>query len=128
MLRSIDGRIREIDTCKRRFANRRDYDLFVLSDHGMSPCTPFQERYGQTLGQVMTSLVEERHASVVVDEGHGGQWRSTTEARLLLQELESIQANLSPHTQRLAGALRNFWLAASRSTTSTNGTSAANAT
>jgi hypothetical protein len=51
VLRGIDGRIREIDAARRRFADRRPYDLFVLSDHGMSPCTPFQERYGETLGQ-----------------------------------------------------------------------------
>ncbi len=108
VLRGIDGRIREIDACRHRFAGRRAYDLFVLSDHGMSPCTPFQERYGQTLGQFMTSLVEKRHASVVVDEGPKGPWRSNTEAQYLLQELESIHANLSPRSQRLAGALRNF--------------------
>ena len=74
----------------------------------MSPCTPFEERYGQTLGQFMTSLVEERHASVVVDEGRSDPWRSNTEARYLLQELQSIHANLSPRSQRLAGALRSF--------------------
>lgn len=108
VLRSIDGRLREIDTCRRRFADRREYDLFVLSDHGMSPCEPFQERYGQTLGQVLASLVEERQTTVVLDEGRSGQWRSTTEARYLLEELESIRASLSPRAQKLAGALRNF--------------------
>ena len=35
-------------------------------------------------------------------------WRSNTEAQYLLQELQSIHANLSPRTQRLAGALRSF--------------------
>ncbi len=74
----------------------------------MSPCTPFQEATGQTLGQFLGTLVETRHASVVLDEGRSGQWRSTTEARYLLEELEGIHAHLSPHTQKLAGALRNF--------------------
>lgn len=110
VLRSIDGRIREIDTCRRRFAARREYDLFILSDHGMSPCTPFQEDTGQTLGQFLSSLVEQHNASVVLDESESSQWRSTTEARYLLDELRGIHANLSPHTQKLAGALRNFIL------------------
>ena len=41
-------------------------------------------------------------------QGPNGPWRSNTEAQYLLQELESIHANLSPRTQRLAGALRSF--------------------
>ena len=68
VLRGIDGRIREIDATRRRFADRRPYDLFVLSDHGMSPCTPFQERYGETLGQFMASLAAKGHAPVELDE------------------------------------------------------------
>jgi hypothetical protein len=108
VLRSIDGRIREIDTSRRRFAGRREYDLFVLSDHGMSPCTPFQEEMGQTLGQFLSSLVERHHASAVLDEGASAQWRTTSEARYLLEELKGIHANLSPHTQKLASALGNF--------------------
>ncbi len=93
---------------RRRFADRRAYDLFVLSDHGMSPCTPFQERYGQTLGQFMASLAAKGHAPVELDETFSREWRTSTEARYLLEELEGISANLSSRSQRLAGVLRNF--------------------
>ena len=107
VLRGIDGRIREIDAARRRFADRRPYDLFVLSDHGMSPCTPFRERYGQTLGELMASLAA-RDAPLALDETLSREWRASSEARYLLEELEGISANLSWRSQRLAGVLRNF--------------------
>ncbi len=107
VLRGIDGRIREIDLTRRRFADRRPYDLFVLSDHGMSPCTPFRERYGETLGQFMASLAA-KDAPLALDETLSREWRASSEARYLLEELEGISANLSWRSQRLAGVLRNF--------------------
>lgn len=107
VLRGIDGRIREIDATRRRFADRRVYELFVLSDHGMSPCTPFKERYGQTLGQFMASQVA-KDAPVELDETISREWRTTREAGYLLEELEGISAHLSWRSQRLAGALRDF--------------------
>ena len=33
----------------------RTYNLCVLSDHGMTPSEPFQDVYGQTLGQYISS-------------------------------------------------------------------------
>lgn len=108
VLRGIDGRIHEIDLTRRRFADRRAYDLFVLSDHGMSPCTPFKERYGETLGQYVASLVTEGHTPVELDETVSREWRTSSEARYLLEELEGISANLSLRGQRLASVLRNF--------------------
>lgn len=107
VLRGIDGRIREIDATRRRFADRRVYELFVLSDHGMSPCTPFKERYGQTLGQFMASQVA-KDAPVELDETISREWRTSREAGYLLEELEGISAHLSWRSQRLAGALRDF--------------------
>jgi hypothetical protein len=107
-LRGIDSRIREIDRTRRRFAARRGYDLFVLSDHGMSPCTPFKERFGQSLGAYLAGLVEGAHGPVVVDETHDEEWRGSDEARLLLAELDAIAASLSPRSRRLAAVIRNF--------------------
>lgn len=108
VLKDIDSRIKEIDTARRRFAARREYDLFVLSDHGMSPCTPFEELYGQTLGSWLAGLVQHEGHQISLDEEGPMPWRSSTETVLLLQELESIQANLSPRGQRLAAALHDF--------------------
>lgn len=107
VLRGIDGRIREIDAARRRFADRRPYDLFVLSDHGMSPCTPFQERYGETLGQFMAGLAA-RDMPVELDETFSREWRTRRETGFLLEELDGISTHLSWRGQRLAGVLRNF--------------------
>lgn len=108
VLRSIDGRIHEIDVARRRFAARRVYDLIVLSDHGMSPCTPFQELYRQTLGETLAALVQRDSRQVAVDESGGGPWRAEVETRYLLEELESVKGNLSPRGQRLATAMVDF--------------------
>lgn len=111
VLRGIDGRIREIDRAQRRFADRREYDLFLLSDHGMSPCTPIKERFGQTLGEFLAARIHAARddaAPIVLDEAQGEDWGGGTEARLLLAELEGISAQLSPRSRRLADALTEF--------------------
>ena len=108
VLRGIDKRIHEIDITRRRFADRRAYDLIVLSDHGMSPCTSFKERYGQTLGEFVASLVAHQTPEFVLDESGDDPWSQGAEARFLLAELEGIKANLAPRGQRLVGVLENF--------------------
>ena len=108
VLRGIDRGIREIDVARRRFADRRAYDLVVLSDHGMSPCTSFKERYGQTLGELVASLVARQTPEFVLDESSGDAGRSGAEARFLLSELEGIKGNLAPRGQKLVGVLENL--------------------
>jgi hypothetical protein len=108
ILRGIDGHIREIDANRRRCAARRAYDLFVLSDHGMSPCTPFRELYGETLGEMLARLVQGESRPVSLDESGSSAWRPSAETRYLLDELASIQSNLAPRGQRLVTALHSF--------------------
>jgi hypothetical protein len=47
-LRGLDNQIRQIDRMRRLYV-RREYDLYILSDHGLTPSLPFQRAYGQTL-------------------------------------------------------------------------------
>ena len=108
VLRGIDARIHEIDVARRRFADRRPYDLIVLADHGMSPCTSMKERYGQTLGELVASLVAREDQEFVLDEGGSEVDRSDADARFLLAELEGIKANLAPRGQKLVGVLENL--------------------
>lgn len=108
VLRGIDRRIREIDVTRRRFADRRAYDLIVLSDHGMSRCTPLKERYGVTLGELVAGLASRHNPKAVLDENKGEAQRSADETRYLLEELAGIKANLAPRGQRLVGALESF--------------------
>jgi hypothetical protein len=52
-LRAIDRQIYDVYEAVQASLLRK-YDLFVMSDHGMTPSVPFQHLYGQTLGQFMS--------------------------------------------------------------------------
>ena len=106
-LRRIDRRIREIDRIRQMY--RPDTDLYVLSDHGMTPAVPFQAIAGQSLGRFVAHYVS---ASVISDESeaagaHHVGTNSGPEGQLwLLDELDGIEGHLSPRGKRLVHALR----------------------
>jgi hypothetical protein len=106
-LRRIDRRIREIDRIRRLY--RPDMDLLILSDHGMTPSTPFRAATGQSLGQFVAQCIS---TSVVSDESdranaHGTWADLTPDGRLwLLDELDGIEPHLSSRGKRLLHALR----------------------
>jgi hypothetical protein len=62
-LRGLDNQIRQIDRMRQLY-RRREYDLYILSDHGMTPCVPFRRAFGQTLEQFI--------AANTGQEVHGG--------------------------------------------------------
>ncbi|MGC8787527.1 MAG: alkaline phosphatase family protein [Anaerolineae bacterium] len=101
-LRDIDGCIRQIDRL-RRAGISRPYALFVLSDHGLTPAVPFEERYGQTLGQYIASLLGKE--IILIEHGEGEQ-QYLTQTRYLLDELKAIEANLPPTAARVARRIR----------------------
>jgi hypothetical protein len=106
-LRRIDRKIREIDRVRRMY--QPDMDLYVLSDHGMTPCIRFQAVAGQSLGQFVARYVS---ASVISDEPVGaGAHRAGADPGLdsrlwLLDELDGIEPHLSPRGKKLVHALR----------------------
>lgn len=51
----------------------RPYHLVILSDHGQSMGTTFLQRSGQTLGDLVTSLVDTKHR-ITVDERRTEDW------------------------------------------------------
>lgn len=111
-LRRIDRHIREIEQMRRR--HRPNAELYICSDHGMTPATPFQRLDSkQPLGPFVAAHVG---ASVVWEEGRGEPlpaddrsasepWPST-ESLWLLDELAGIEAHLSGRGRRLAQVLR----------------------
>jgi len=101
-LRGIDGCIRQIDRL-RRAGISRPYALFVLSDHGLTPAVPFEERYGQTLGQYIAGLLGKE--VILIEHGEGEQ-QYLTQAHYLLDELKAIEANLPPTAARVARRIR----------------------
>ncbi|MBC7238085.1 MAG: alkaline phosphatase family protein, partial [Chloroflexi bacterium] len=57
-LHAIDRRIRRIDGL-RRLALTREYDLYILSDHGMTSATPFKRVFGGTLGELARDCADD---------------------------------------------------------------------
>lgn len=108
-LRRIDGHIRQIDNLRRKCWP--DMDLYICSDHGMTPAVLFERMdEKKALGPFVAEHVR---ASVVWDQiqgraGWGAQGASATSDafRWLLDELDGIEPHLSRRGQRLAQALR----------------------
>jgi hypothetical protein len=91
-LRGIDKQIRQIDRMRQLYV-QRDYDLYILSDHGMTPSVPFRWAYGQTLQQFLAE-----HTGQQVETGESqGETEGLPEARVhfLLDEIRGLEAR--PH-------------------------------
>jgi len=105
VLHGIDRQIQQIDRIRRMY-HRREYDLFVLSDHGISPSVPFQELYGRTLGEYIAEQVE--HPLALDEHLETDEWR-LLETTCLLQELKAMeQVATSPRVASLLRQSRNY--------------------
>ncbi len=103
-LRRIDGYIGQIERLRRIYYPATD--LYICSDHGMTPSTPLhQVDPKQSLGRFVAERVR---ASVVwgeMDAPSDGE-RAEDSVRWLLDELDGIEAHLTHRGQRLSAALR----------------------
>ncbi|MFC2036812.1 alkaline phosphatase family protein [Chloroflexota bacterium] len=100
-LRSVDKQIRQIDRIRQLYL-RRDYDLYILSDHGMTASVPFRRAYGQSLEQFIAGYTGTSvHWEEPGDETEG---LSTARAYFLLEELRGLEAR--PHRPVPARMLR----------------------
>jgi hypothetical protein len=88
-LHAIDRRIQQIDTL-RRLVPSRPYDLYILSDHGMTSSVPFSHAYGQTLGEFIRKAAGEERA---LSEVAAAWSRDSLGPAYLLDELSAIEAN-----------------------------------
>jgi hypothetical protein len=103
-LRSIDKQIHTIDRY-RRMNLRRPYDLYVISDHGMTEGTPFAREYGETLGQLVQDLVGR---SVAISELYGSHRGDTMTRFFVQQELEAIEQSIKPPLSRVPHYLSRY--------------------
>ena len=55
-LRGVDKRIRQINRMRAHY-RQREYDLYLMSDHGNTPAVPFSWQNGSTLGQHIVAEV-----------------------------------------------------------------------
>jgi len=103
-LHGIDKRIRQIDRL-RKAGLGREYDLYILSDHGMTSAMPFTEAYGESLGEFVARLPK---GGVEVSEQWGNEQQSSHEAQYLLEELQSIEENLAEPLAKIARRTRRL--------------------
>lgn len=103
-LRGVDKRIHQINRMRARY-RRREYDLYIISDHGNSPAVPFSWHNGISLGH---SIVAQIGEGLSVDEQADGHAHSTEKTRHLLEELQSLEYHWSPHLRRVSAAARRY--------------------
>jgi hypothetical protein len=97
-LHAIDRRVRRIDMY-RRMNIVRPYELYLLSDHGMTDDVPFASRYGQTLGALVQDLVGR---SVALRELFAEQHPDLSGTLFVRRELLALGAQGSPPLARLS--------------------------
>jgi hypothetical protein len=100
-LRGIDKQIRQIDRIRQLYTEHQ-YDLYILSDHGMTNSLPFLWAYGQTLDQF---LAEHTGQEVESSEGSGeSEGQPEVRVQFLLEELRGLEER--PHRPLSAQLLR----------------------
>jgi hypothetical protein len=114
-IKSIDRQVAQIDKMLNRYG-QRPYDLYILSDHGMSPSVPFKQRFGQSLGDYILQQIGE---PVVLDERWDAPGYAVSQAQYLLDELRGLEELLSPRSATVVRAARAV---VSRSVTGDGGT------
>ena len=100
-LRGIDKQIRQIDRIRQLYTECQ-YDLYILSDHGMTNSLPFPWAYGQTLEEFLAQHTgQEVESSEIPGEDEG-----LPEARVqfLLDEIRGLEER--PHSHLPAQLLR----------------------
>ncbi len=105
-VRAFDRRVGEIRRMLRRVPGR-PYDLYILSDHGQTPSTPYRVRFGETLGETIIAAAKN---GVLVMAGTGNYASEHDEVMdFLVQELEEVSSE-SSLAARTAGLGLGRWL------------------
>jgi len=104
MLRDVDKRIHQINRMRSRY-RQREYDLYVISDHGNSPAVPFSWQNGASLGKHIAAQIGE---ALSVEEQAMAHAHSTEKTRYLLEELQGLAHRYSPRLRRVLAAGRLY--------------------
>jgi hypothetical protein len=107
VLRGIDRKIRKIlratDSCK-----TREYDVYIFSDHGQTPSTPFTYKYGETLSGLVQRATPE---DLEISEFNAPQEAVLYEGWKYMEELKFLTLNLPRYTYNLFERFRGWALA-----------------
>ncbi len=116
VLRGIDGRIHQIDRMRARH-RKREYDLYLMSDHGNAPAVPFRVinnirgidnvpgQNGSTLGR---RLIAEIGEDLSLDERAERHTHVSNRVRYLREELRALEESAMPRFQNLLTAARRY--------------------
>jgi hypothetical protein len=97
-IRAMDRRVAEILRMVRRLPDR-DYDIYIISDHGQTASIPYRVEFGETLGD--TIMATARHG-VMVMAGTGDYAPDSRDAMdFLVRELEEVSAESNPATRNI---------------------------
>src|SRR5205823_4286422 len=108
-LRRTDARIREI----RRMVDSiggREYDLVILSDHGMTPSASYRVLYGETLGSTIQRILDgdaARRGRVGLST-HTSENPTSEYGEVAPALLETLAEQTSPRRRALRRALRRL--------------------
>ncbi|MGD2205959.1 MAG: alkaline phosphatase family protein [Anaerolineae bacterium] len=103
-LRGLDRQIRQIDRMRQLYM-QREYDLYILSDHGMTRSLPFRRAYGQTLQDYIAGHTDQGIQDEVTKRESEGLPESRI--RFLLDEIQALEARpRHPLSARLLRATR----------------------
>jgi len=104
VLHGVDKRIRQINRMRARY-RRREYDLYIISDHGNTPAEPFNWRNQTSLGQYIVAQIGD---GLSVDERMGAHVHSTEKTHYLLEELQGLEDRFSPRLRQVLAAVRRY--------------------
>ena len=108
-LRRTDSRIRSIRRMIRGAAGR-EYDLVILSDHGMAPSASYRVRYGESLGSTVQRILDDDAAR----RGRAGLSAHTSEnaigeyAEVGANLIESLALGTPPRRRAVRRTLRRI--------------------
>jgi hypothetical protein len=102
-LKRTDARINEIWRMA-RLAGGRQYDLVILSDHGMTPARSYRVRFGETLGATVERMLDGE-----VYSSHSERSEYADIAPEVVEAVATITPATQPRTRRTLRRVRD-WL------------------
>ncbi len=104
VLHGVDSRIHQIDRMRSHY-RQREYDLYLISDHGNTPAIPFSWKDGHTLGQYILQHVGEE---ISVHERLESHYHPVKRARYLHEELRALEETASPRLREIVSSARRY--------------------
>jgi hypothetical protein len=104
VLRAVDKRIHQIDRMRAHY-RQRNYDLYIMSDHGNTPAIPFSWQNGDTLGRYIIAQIDDQLSlhERVEPHTHPGK-----RARYLREELRALEQTASPRFRQMVTSVRRY--------------------